>query len=371
MRVALDTSAVGPGMTGIGAYALTLALTLPRYDRGRQYVLVSPDGTGCGATDAQGRALPVIGDSGGAMWHQLGMPSELESWEVGIYHSPLFTSPLVKVCQYVVTMHDVIPLAAPEHCQPEFLRFFEQWAAPCLELADRVVTVSEYSRQDIMKHLSLSEDKLTVVPECVRPVFRPAAPGESLAGTLSKYRIRAPFALFVGTIEPRKNVDGIIAAYARLSARTRENLSLVIVGRQQSDGLDVSGLADRLDVRDTVSLPGYVADEDLVVLYRAARMFVFPSRYEGFGLPVLEAMASGVPVITSTVTSLPEVAGDAALLVDPDDVDGLADAMQQLDEDDDLRRRLTERGLARASHFSPDEMVRQMTAVYDSLEGAN
>ena len=102
MRVALDTFAVGPGMTGIGAYALTLALTLPRHDHDRRYVLVSPDGKGCGAVDAQGRALPVIGDSGAPMWHQLVMPGELEGWDVGVYHSPLFTSPLVKVCQYVV-----------------------------------------------------------------------------------------------------------------------------------------------------------------------------------------------------------------------------------------------------------------------------
>jgi len=345
---------------------LTLARTLPRLDARRQYVLVSPNGPVAGAADAAGNALPVIAGSG-PFWRDLGLVDELERWGTEVYHSPLFVCPLVKACKYIVTLHDVIPLAAPEHCQPEFQRFFEQMAYPCLSLADRVVTVSEFSRRDILRHLSLPEEKVVVVPECAGAEFRPAREGESFERVLGQCGVERPFVLYVGSIERRKNVDGLLAAYAKLPPALRARLLLVIVGRDQTAGLSVAELTKKFGIAENVVLAGYLPDDDLAVLYRAARMFVFPSRYEGFGLPVLEAMASGVPVITSNVTSLPEVAGDAATLVDPDDADGLAAAMQQLHEDEALRAGLIERGLRRAVEFSPEAMTKRMTAVYDSL----
>ena len=370
MLVALDTSAIGPESTGVGRYASTLAHTLPCLDRRRRYVLIAHNGPGKDMADASGRAVPTIPVGSAPHWHHVGLPGELEAWDVDVYHSPLFTCPLVKVCRYVVTLHDVIPLAAPQHCQPAFLRFFERRARPCLELADRVVTVSEYSRRDVITHLSLSPEKIAVVPECVDSGFRPPGPGDEASDVASEYGITSPYILYAGSIEPRKNVDSAVTAYARLPSAFRSEVALVIVGKQQPEGTDVQELARRLGVAERVVLPGYVPDAGLAMLYRRARMFVFPSRYEGFGLPVLEAMASGTPVITSNVTSLPEVAGDAALLVDPDDVEGLAEAMRRVREDKTLRNDLIERGLRRAAMFSPQRVVEQMGALYETLEAA-
>ena len=366
--IALDLSAVRPGMTGIGRYAQTLAQTLPAGVPGHEYVLVSPPTGGAWRCSADLPSLPGIQPSGDPEWYQFGLPGELEAWEVDLYHSPFFACPLIKVCRYVVTLHDVIPLAAPEYSQPEFTHFFERRARPCLELADHVVTVSEFSRRDILKHIDIPAEKVSVVPECVSPSFYPKE-GERVDSVLRDFGIPTSYILYVGSLEPRKNLDSLVRAYSRLSPETMQGLCLVIAGPSQRSGLDADRLADELGIREHVILLGHVADEDLPRLYRQARMFAFLSRYEGFGLPVLEAMASGVPVITSSATSLPEVAGDAALFVDPNDVDGLSAAIRLLDTDEETRRRLIDGGRLRAAHFSPDRLATAIRSVYDSTAG--
>jgi glycosyltransferase involved in cell wall biosynthesis len=231
---------------------------------------------------------------------------------------------------------------------------------------DAVITVSRQSCQDLIKYLPVNPKKINVIPEAASLHFHPLNEAEYLPA-LERHGIRRPYILSVGSLEPRKNLLRLLEAYARLEG---SRPSLVIAGaRNYWKSSPVVETVSRLGLEQHVRFTGYVEDADLPALYSAASLFVFPSLYEGFGLPVLEAMACGTPVVTSSVSSLPEVAGDAALLVDPRDVDAIASAMRRILDDSDLAADLRARGLARAAQFSWERTARETLAVYEKVLG--
>lgn len=262
----------------------------------------------------------------------------------------------------ILTIHDLIFRKIPEH--HKFLnRWYLNLTMPLYaKRANHIIAVSKATRDDVMDTYGVSGDKITVIPEAAAPRFKPQAV-EALEATRKRYQLPKRYLLYVGTVEPRKNLLRLLKVWERLY-KAAEAPSLVLVGKRGWLSDDFFNALDTSPARHGVIVTGYVRDEDLPALYAGATAFVFPSLYEGFGLPPLEAMACGTPVVCSNVSSLPEVVGDAALLCDPTDDGALAEALQRISRDTDLRQELRKRGLAQAAKFSWERAAQETLALY-------
>ncbi len=268
----------------------------------------------------------------------------------------------------IFTVHDLIFRRLPAHHKP-LNRWYLNLTMPLYcRRATHVIAISECTRRDLVAAYDVPPEKITVVHEAADPVFRPATP-EHVARVCARYDLPDRYLLFVGTIEPRKNLTRLLAAFETLLA---EGLTdrLVIVGRRGWLYGDFFARLGRSPARDAVIFPGYVPDADLPALYAGAQALAFPSLYEGFGLPVLEAMACGTAVACSDASSLPEIAGDAALLFDPDEIESIIDTLRRLLLDAALRADLRRRGFEQAGRFSWGRVADETRSVYDAvLEG--
>jgi len=290
---------------------------------------------------------------------------------VDIFHATDHLLPRFAQVKSVFTLHDLIFLFHPETHKPLNRWFLTLMMPRFLRVADAIIAVSECTKRDAVRCYGVPEEKITVIYEGVNPRFCPAGP-EAVAAVRQKYGLPEHFILYVGTIEPRKNLSALLEAFValqnRLATRDAAALRLVFVGKK---GWLYEGFFRRLrelGLEDRAFFTGYVPDEDLPAIYSAADLFVFPSLYEGFGLPVLEAMACGTPVICSDTSSLPEVAGDAALMVPPTDVRALAEAMERMLCDAQMRTTLREKGLAWVRRFTWEKTAQQTVSVYKGLE---
>lgn len=262
----------------------------------------------------------------------------------------------------IMTVHDLGYLHFPEAHpwrQRTYLNLTTRWAAA---RADRLICDSEATRQDLMRFYKAEPSRLHTVhlgwnqPPNAGPACNPRS-------VLAKFKLRRPFALFVGTLQPRKNLERLIHAYGRLHAREDPGWDLVLAGRVGWLADPILAAARSSPAAAAIRILGYVEEEDAAVLRRQARFFCYPSLHEGFGLPILEAQSQGVPVLTSSRSSLPEVAGDAALLVDPEDVDEIAQAMLRLSRDEELRAELVAKGHENVKRFSWEKAARETLAV--------
>jgi glycosyltransferase involved in cell wall biosynthesis len=297
---------------------------------------------------------------------QCALPALLRRLHVDVLHSPLFTVPRLRVCPYVCTIHDVIPLSRPDLTHPEFVRFFLRHIPVAQRASSHIVAVSHHARQEILVHLHETEERVTTIYEPVHPHFTRRS-GAHVSQTLTSLGLASHYFLYVGALARRKNVTRLLEAYAQLR-RWREAVPpLVLVGGLSGDGYDPVSDIERLALRQHVHRLGRVSDEALACLYTAALALVFPSLYEGFGLPVVEAMACGTPVITSDTSALPEVAGGAAQLVNPLDVGAIARAMEALLACPAHRQRLVHTGLARARHFTLERQGATLVRLYTAL----
>jgi alpha-1,3-rhamnosyl/mannosyltransferase len=278
------------------------------------------------------------------------------------YRVPL--NPALPVC---ATFHDAIPLSHPEWANPRLRGLKNVLLRRAARAATRIIAISEAMVPQIVEHYGVPQERVTVVPNGVGPAWFEREEPKVLRELRSRYDLAERYLLFVGTLQPRKNVERILAAYASLPESIRRDYQLVIAGKEGWRAAPLVSELQSLQAAGRVRWLERVPETDLRALYQAASVFVFPSLYEGFGLPVLEAFASGVPVITSNVTSLPEVAGDAALLVDPMRVDAIAEAMRRVVEDPSLRDRLVDLGRTRARLFTWENCARQTLAVMREL----
>jgi alpha-1,3-rhamnosyl/mannosyltransferase len=282
---------------------------------------------------------------------------------VRLVHATDHRIPRLKNRPVVATLHDAIALSHLDGLRYHWkgLRAFifkltAHWAT-------QIITVSEHSKREIVRWFRIPEDKITVTPLGVDEKWHAAMSSEDLARVKAKYGLPERFFLFVGTLQPRKNVRRIIDAHKSLPPQLRREVPLIIAGRH--GWMCDAEVAELQNCQDgTLRWLQYVPSEDLLPIFKQATALVWPSLNEGFGLPVLEAFAAGLPVVTSNTTSLPEVAGDAALLVDPENTGEIADAMRQMATDDALRSDLRARGRARAKQFTWDRTARQTIEVY-------
>jgi glycosyltransferase involved in cell wall biosynthesis len=272
--------------------------------------------------------------------------------------------------KHVVTIHDVIPLILPGAFPTRHRLVLATALARVRRQADIVIVPSHAAAEDVMRFLRVEQERIVVIPMGCEPRFRPAAGSACTATLRQRYALPERYILFVGTLEPRKNVAVLLQAFSRLLGENpRDDLKLVVAGGEGWGGMDIRARAEALKLRDRVIFTGFVDDDDLPDLYRGALMFVYPSLYEGFGLPILEAMACGIPVITSNRSSLPEVAGDAALLIDPTRPEDLAAAIMLLLCDGTRRQELRAKGIARARSFTWDAVAQQTIAIYRAVGG--
>ncbi|HWW75222.1 MAG TPA: glycosyltransferase family 1 protein [Pyrinomonadaceae bacterium] len=285
-----------------------------------------------------------------------------------VFHSPLYPLPRhLRGARRFLTVHDLIPLLYPQFCVPEQVRFATE-IVRSIEPGDWVICNSQATRNDVCDRVSIDPARVFVTLwAAAAELFYPCADDEKIALARARYGIpEGPYVLSINTLEPRKNIGHLVRCFARLVREERlPDLSLVLVGaRGWLDDKIMETVESQGAVRERLVVTGYVADEDLAALYSGALCFAFPSFYEGFGLPALEAMQCGVPVITSNTSSLPEVVGDAGITLDPEDADGLCDGILQIYRSASLRESMSRKSLERSGHFSWEKCVGETVAAY-------
>ena len=291
--------------------------------------------------------------------------------DLDLVHDPTGVFPLALVgCKKVVTVHDVFPFVTPKTSTVLEKMVYRLWLPIALRRADAIITVSDHSKGDIIRILPFTKERIFVIPTAKHPDYRPL-PAEAVQPVLAKLTIPTPYILYVGSLEPRKNLLRLLQAYAQLRHHHPRHHLVIVVARNFWKNAPVVETVEELALKPWVHFTGFVEEEDLPALYNGADLFVFPSLYEGFGLPPLEAMACGTPVVTSNSSSLPEVVGDAAIMVDPYDVDAIADAMARVLDDPALADDLRQRGLARAGQFSWERMAQETIKVYQHVLGSD
>ena len=367
MRVAIDARKLHD--YGIGTYVRNLITELARQDDDAEYVLL------CNSADVdalaalgrrfQPRVVPAGNYSAREQWS---VPWTLARAKVDLFHAPHYVVSPFTTCRFVVTIHDCIHLRFPQYLPSRgALTYARVMMGMAARRSQRVLTVSQASKDDILHYLRVPAAKVEVVYNALDTRLAGEPTADEVAHVRERFQLTAPFVLYTGNIKPHKNVDRLIEAFSQLRSQGFTDTKLLIIGDEISKYPNLRRLVHRHQLHQHVRFLGFVPDATLAVLYRLAAVFVFPSLYEGFGLPPLEAMAAGAPVITSNTSSLPEVVGDAALLIDPMNAGAIAEAMARVLTDAPLRNDLIRRGRERVNAFSWERSVARIRQVYGEL----
>lgn len=369
MRIGIDAHMVGHGETGNETYIVGLVAGLGQVDQSNEYRIVLEDRSVAASLSLRSNFIPVtIRPRNAFVRVPVSMPWQAARERLDLLHVTYVAPPLLR-CPVVVTVHDVSYKMFPEAFSPRDRAMLSLMVPISMRKARRVITVSESSKRDIIKFYGVSEEKLRVTHAAPGPLFGPGAGDGQSHAVVDRYAQGRRYILAVGNLQPRKNLKRLIEAYALLVGTGAIEHDLLLVGKPQWRATDLLETVRRLGVESRVRFTGYVPDDVLPALYRGADLFVYASLYEGFGLPILEAMACGTPVVTSNTSSMPEVAADAAQLVDPYSVEQIAGAIVSVVSDQELARSLRQRGLARAAQFSWVKTARETLDVYqEALE---
>lgn len=369
MRLGLFVLAAGKAAGGPETYEVQLAAALGRVAPSHAYHVY------CTSQEA---SQAFAGCSPGLRRHVLfprtrwiavpfSLPLALLRDGIDLFHATYIPPPLAPR-PYVFTHHDNSPFDHPGYYDPVVLARLKPMIRRGLARARHIICPSEFTRKRTLELFGMKPDRISVIPHGVGARFAPLDRARHGRQAESKFGLGNPYFLYVGKLQASKNIPRLLEAFARFSGQGSGTApDLVLAGSRGVRDVDVEEMVGRLGIRHRVRLLGYVDDSELPTLYGAARALVFPSAYEGFGLPVIEAMACGVPVLTSEVGALPEVAGDAAILVNPTSVESIAEGMRRLAADDDLVSDLRVRGLERVRRFSWDEHARRTLEVYQRI----
>lgn len=368
MRIAFDLRRIKN--PGIGRYMQCLVEAVLAEESEHEFLLVLPPDAqqmiSCNGRTAEKLSCAVKYYS---TREQIELPRILRAHRIDLLHSPHFMLPLLSSCPAVVTIHDVIYLACKEDLPSWMGRmYYQAMIMASSRRARRILTISEFSKADIVRYLNVNPEKIEVTYPAISPIFRPIRDKSQIKTVLAKYGITDEYILYAGIYKPRKNHAGLLHAFEKLHAKG-VNARLVIAGALNEGESRLRKLAQELGIGEQVIFTGVVDDLELATLYSAARIYACPSLYEGFGFTVLEAMACGAPVVCSPETSLPEVAGNAALYADPRDPEKFAEALARMFTDENLRGDLIARGFKNCERFSWKRAAAQTIAVYESVAG--
>ncbi len=372
MRIGIDYTSAVRQRAGIGRYTRGLIGGLARVDAENQYALLMPHDArfmepayelGQHKNFRLARA-PLSEKLLVTMWQRFSLPLPVEAFTgaTDVFYSPDFVLPPTRAKKKILTVHDLSFMRVPETAVPNLKWYLEGAVPRAVKRADLILADSDATRADLVELFGASPQRVQTLYSGVEPMFCRVTDPDALEQTRAQYLLDKPFILSVGTIEPRKNLTRLIEAYARLPQR--KDFDLVLAGGQGWMHGDIYHAPEKFGVSDNVRFLGFVPDRNLPALYTLATLVAYPSLYEGFGLPVLEALACGAPVVTSNTSSLPEVAGDAAMMVDPRDVDALAVALGQMLDDAQLRTDFARRGLIQARKFSWNASARQLREAF-------
>jgi glycosyltransferase involved in cell wall biosynthesis len=370
MHICIDTrGAKLYAGTGIGTYTARLMENIMDIDVKNNYSFFWPND---GYDFLLGRSninLTLFGEKNKRFWDEIFLPAQLKKNCCDIFHLPQngLGLPKSKYCSYVATVHDLIPFVMPDTCGKSYVDKFMEEMPHILEECDKVITVSNYSKQDIIKYFSLPEDKIKVAYLAADSRFRLIDKEKAWEFLRREYSYSNDFILYLGGFSPRKNVDGLLESYRKLYKELPGYYDLVLLGASKDNHYELKKKVEDMGLRDRVVFVGYVPYEHLPYFYNCASLFVYPSLYEGFGLPPLEAMTCGTPTITTNVTSIPEVVGDGALLVDPYDTEELTDKIYKTISDAEFREALSAKALRRAYTFSWKKTVIETIKVYEEV----
>lgn len=367
MNIAIDTRRIED--FGVGTYIRNLIRTLVVTDPENSYFLLGDPGkiSRVAQLPENFRVLPW-GDARRAWKRELQLHQLLQANAVELLHIPYVRIAVLVPCRYLVTVHDLADFLYPRHSGWEQnLRW--RMVQRTLTHARRILAVSRATQRDIENLFGIPSSQITVVENAIDERFLQSGRREEQRLVLERYRVQDPFLLYVGSARPQKNLPRLIEAFGVIKGELRDhpvyrNLKLLIIGDELSEHPDLRRTVIRTRMQDDVRFLGFVPVEILRVFYQAAEVFVFPSLHEGFGLPPLEAMAQGTPVVTSNVSSLPEVVGDAAVLVHPENVFEIARGVERALLDEELRQELRQRGQRQIARFSWERSVRQVLEIY-------
>jgi glycosyltransferase involved in cell wall biosynthesis len=365
-------TAIPQAKSGVGFYVLNLLKALSEVDRNDTYYVYTKkeDRLLVEHDPAHFNIIPCSTNNRLLRlgWEQMFLPHYISRDKLDVFHSPHYTIPLRSKAPTVSTFHDMTFFSHPEVHEKSKVLFFRQMIPLAAERADAIIAVSQSTKKDMVRFLDLPESKIHVVYEGIdSEEYRPLAQDERMDNIKRQYKLPEEFVLFVGTLEPRKNIDGAIRAFKQVTEETGKKFGLVVTGGKGWNYHSIFNLVQELDIEDDVRFTGYVPEEDLPYLFNAATVFAYPSFYEGFGIPPLEAMACGTPVVASNVSSVPEVVGDAGLLVDPSKDEEIAGAILRILTDPDLRSELSAKGLERTKLFSWQKAAKETLKIYNSV----
>ena len=373
MRIGLDGYPLAEPLTGVGHYTLELARALARNFPRDEFELVSQKPFNPAAIgEIQHESIPNLrlteakSSTLRGHWWSVGLPMYARRAGFDLFHGTNFEVPLWKRRRTVLTIHDLSTMLYPETHRASAVRRARVRLPLAAKIAGAIITPTEAVRQEVCARLKAKPGKVTAIHEAPRRTFGPMTKEETVA-IRKRLRVEEEFLLFVGTLEPRKNLLTTLRAFEEVINRTSARPQLVIAGGAGWLIDETLALINLASLKDRILLTGYLHDEDLRALYSACRAFVYPSLYEGFGLPPLEAMACGAPVIASRISALQETLGDAAILVEPLDVQTLSRTINEVLKDERRRAAMREAGIKHAEKFSWDEAARRTHKVYERV----
>lgn len=368
MRIGIDVTPLPPRPVGAGNYMIQLVRALASLDTDDEFVIFAQQ-SGRDLIDIPPKPnlrWVIVPDKSPArrlIWEQTILPGLVRQSGVELLHSLHYTRPAILPCASVVTFHDMTFLLFPElHTRAKRI-FFPLAIRLSARLADALIADSESTRRDSIRLLNISPEKIFTAPLGINEEFQEISDPAILEACRRQYHLPDSFILYVGLLEPRKNLPLLLKAYARLLGQN-EIPTLVLVGRPGWEYQEILRRIDALKLKDKVHFTGYVPAKDLPIIYNLAQVFVYPSVYEGFGFPPLEAMACGTPVITTAVSSMLDHVSDAGILVPPQDEEALSQAMQSILNDTTLREQLSIKGLQRAADFTWQHTAQETLKVY-------
>jgi glycosyltransferase involved in cell wall biosynthesis len=372
MRVGFDATSLTLRRSGIGRYTLELARALMRYEPTLELKLMAHKSLSSDLVDDPIARLPRIGGPGmpaKVAWMQSILPLTVGPRTVDLCHFTNYHAALASRVPFVVNVHDMSLMTMPGGHPLKRVISMRPLLRAVARRSAAVLTLTESARQDAIEHLGLSAAKVRVVPAAAAPGFGRIDDAARLEEVATRLGVKNGCLLFVGTIEPRKNLPRLLDAFARLRAQGIDR-QLVICGGKGWKSTDIEPAVERFGLARAVVFTGYVPDSDVVALLNLCGAFVYPSLYEGYGLPIIEALACGAPTVTSNRGATAEVAGDAALLVDPEDVDSLASALALALTHAPTRERLRAAGMRRSAEFSWERAAHETVAIYRDVVGA-
>ena len=367
MRIGMDIRELEKDkMTGIGRYLLNFLSYVSKYDKENEYILFGNQKTLCPISGIN-ITLKIMSEFNRIYWDQILLAKQLYKENIDIFFSPNHKFPIFSPIKSIITVHDLYPFLINDFDPLPKILLMPYYYKFMFHNADFIITVSEYTKKMMLEQSNLDSNKIKVIYNCVGEEFKILEKKECLKKLVRLYGIDKDFILYVGNLKPHKNLKRLIEAYYLLSPNLRSKFELVIIAKKDTFFPALYKMVKDNNLEKDVIFTDFVRDDELAYFYNAATAYISVSLHEGFGLPFVEAMACGTPVISANVSASPEIVGDAAILLDPLDIKQISRAMQMMLTDEQLRKELSKKGLERAKIFSVKSSSEQLLRIFKEL----